>query len=224
METNPLFAAEDSDSEVFDGTSPSDHALTASLAARTNSSSSSRKSSYEDLGGVADDKRPSSVLDNAPMEISMAAPTDPVTPPTMVEWKPHPQDEVVGGDSPQQVQNGYRGSSNSDAGGELGTPPPQEDLKALYGSAVTVTIDPPRDDGNDEVASYLEGGRSNRRGGIVDPQTQEEKRVSLAELFDGDSDEEGEEFDLFKDLDDVDLSEEDESEPPPPTKICLLSK
>ena len=242
METNPLFAVEDSDSEVFDGSSPSDHTLapSASLAARTNSSSSSRKSSYEDLGG--DDKRPASVLDHAPMEMSMS--TNPSTPPTMVEWKPRPQDEVAGGDSPRhhhhhhhhhhQAQNGYRAGSNSD-GGVASPPTPQEDLKALYGSAVTVTIDPPRDDGNDEVTSYLEGGRGDATpppapegGDAKEEENGGRKHRSLADLFDGESDEEGkgkgEEFDLFKDLDDMDLSEEDESEPPPPTKICLLSK
>ena len=245
METSPLFAVEDSDSEVFDGTSPSDHTLlAASVTGRTNSSSSSRKSSYEDLVGVADSvvKHPSSVLDHhpsVPIETLMTTPiSDSSIPPShaKVEWKP---EEVGCGDSPHQAQNGYGQGSSSDGvgGGESPSVPPQEDLKALYGSAVTVTIDPPRDDnngGNDEVINYLEGGRpvGGSRGGSETPQAQgvgegegvSTKPPSLSELFDAESSEERENFDLFRELDDVDLSEEDDGEPPPPTKICLLSK
>lgn len=189
---------EESDSEVFEGSS------TEHVYARTNSSSSSRKSSYED---TMDDKTPLP-LDHH-RELSPAGETpSPAKPPTVVEWKPQgvrQHDPIL--DSPRM-----RGGK--DSGSEGLESPPGEDLKAIYGSTVTVTIDPPQDNGGGvdaEVSDYLDGSR-----------VQEAKTRNLADMF-GRQDKEEVNSDLFESLNESDL-EEDDSEPAPPTKICLMSK
>lgn len=229
--------ADDSDVEVFEG-----HSMTSDPPfARTNSSSSSRKSSYEGAGGLGvglDDKLSDTAPDPSQDEIPMEASDDPSTippppgppnPPTVVEWKPQglteeeeeEEDEEVGVVPPtHSPQNGYpstEGVADSSPQGGGG------DLKELYGSTVTVTIDPPLDEeggGADEAMSqYLDGRES----------CSSKNRRSLAELF-GRGDSEVEEAaenldrDLFQSLDEMDLTEEEDNEPPPPTKICLLSK
>jgi len=209
-----LIFNEDSDSEVFDGTSHSssvEHPF-----ARTNSSSSSRKSSCYEAALPTDDKLPGSAAEPPNLELGMSmmetTPTNstacsPVNPST-VEWKPRllAEQEAAALDSPRNDSNSERSIS------------PQQDLKALYGSTVTVTIDPPRDVGgvevDDEVSRYLNGMVE----GSSEPR-------SLADVFGKDSvGVADEEHNLFKDLNEMDLIEEEDTEPPPPTKICLLSK
>lgn len=194
-----MYCEAESDSEVFEGSG-------AELPfARTSSSSSSRKSSYED---PMDDK-PSLPPDH--QELSPTAgdhmTPSPANPPTVVEWKPQ---------GVQMELDPLTGSPQTRGSGSEGLDSPPGDLKAIYGSTVTVTIDPPRDNGGGvdaEVSDYLDGGRG-------------EEQVltrNLADLF-GNQDSSQEDFDLFESLNKVDIAEEDEGEPPSPTKICLMSK
>lgn len=199
-----MFCEAESDSEVFEGNG-------AELPfARTSSSSSSRKSSYED---PMDDKPsfPPDHQESPPAANHMTPSPLPSNPPTVVEWKPRgiemePEPSIGSPKTPV-------------GGGSEGLEAPQGDLKAIYGSTVTVTIDPPRDNGGGvdaEVSDYLDGGGRRR----------EEEALSgtrnLVDLFDNQDD--AEDFDLFDSLNKVDIAEEDDSEPPPPTKICLMSK
>ena len=200
-----MFCEAESDSEVFEGNG-------AELAfARTSSSSSSRKSSYED---PMDDKHslPSDQQELAPTADHMTPSPSPSNPPTVVEWKPH------GIEMEAEPSIGSPKTSQGGAGSE-GLETPQGDLKAIYGSTVTVTIDPPRDNGGGvdaEVSDYLDGGGGRKEEEVV------ARTRNLMDLFDNQDDDE--DIDLFGSQNKVDIAEEDDSEPPPPTKICLMSK
>jgi hypothetical protein len=129
----------------------------------------------------------------------------PTNPPIVIEWKP--QGVEMDAESPQT-----QGAVSEDMDN------PQGDLKAIYGSTVTVTIDPPRDNGGGvdaEVSDYLGGGRGEVEASVG--------AKSLLDLF-GNQDNSEEDFDLFESLNEMDVVEEDESEPVAPTKICLMSK
>lgn len=205
------FNTEDSDVEVFENNST----MSEPIFARTNSSSSSRKSSYEEVG--VDDKLSIDADQSLEDEISGDPLTSPpsMNAPTVVEWKP--QDPMErDGVTLDSSQNDSKEPANSDP---LNSPQ-GEDLKEIYGSAVTVTIDPPADDnidgGDDVVSRYLDG-KENR------PSSHGFSQRSLMELFEKRGDTEAD-FDLFESLNESDLAEEEDREPPPPTKICLLSK
>lgn len=195
---------EESDSEVFECNS------TEAAFARTSSSSSSRKSSYEDV----DDKAslpPDHHLVLSPSGDHMTSPSPAGNPPTIVEWKPQ------GAQLEQDLASPRTGGSKDSSSESLDSPP-AGDLKAIYGSTVTVTIDPPQDTGGGvdaEVSSYLDGG-----GG--DKEIPAGRTRNLADMF-GKPDDEV--FDLFESLNEADLADsEDDGEPATPTKICLLSK
>ena len=102
-------------------------------------------------------------------------------------------------------------------------------LKAPYKPTVIVTIDPPQDSwGGVEDGGGVGAGGEEGAGLRREPPAVTEKATrSLTELFGTPlGAEEGEDSsdELFHDLNEMDLAEEDESEPAPPTKICLLSK
>lgn len=214
VETGDSFI-EDSDSEVFDGNSFASERV----FPRTSSSSSSRKSSYEDdkpsLGGGGDHQ---SLPESRQMETASPADHIPSTSPPPPEWKPQVRVEPLLETASPTMPSGSPCVVSKGVEME-GVESPVDDLKALYGSTVTVTIDPPRDDDGGEVdaavSRYLDGG-----GGGVCPVAEVR---SLADMFGKGSDEEGE-VDLFETLDKTDLAEQEEVECAPPTKICLLSK
>ena len=225
METGDIFI-EDSDSEVFDGNSLASERV----FPRTSSSSSSRKSSYEDdkpslSGGSGGDQQ--SLPESRPMETTSPAATTtaPSSPSqTIVEWKPQPEVALEATASPTTSPDSPC-VLGKDVEMEEGVESPVDDLKALYGSTVTVTIDPPRDDDGGEVdavvSRYLDGGGGGGGGGGCPvPEVR-----SLADMFGkGSAEEEEAEVDLFETLDQTDLAEQEEVECSPPTKICLLSK
>lgn len=236
MDTSSV--VEDSDSEVFEGnhnTSISSDTLytnntaivtnmatnmatmTGTMAARTQSSSSSRRSSYENESTSAHESRPT-VANETNDTSELDQPEDSLSPSTnsaTVEWKPDD-----GGLSPPSPP-----LPPASTGGDVDEPEdvPEGDLKAVYGATLTVTIDPPRDDedGNDVISEYLDGGSGSNREHLPLPS----KGRSLAELFGDDSCSDGiREADIYESLNDLDMSEEEDCDPPPPTKICLLSK
>ena len=221
-----LIAEDTDDPEVFEGNST----LSDPIFARTSSSSSSRKSSYEDGVGLGmDDKLSDQTLEDGQMELAATDSGDPMTsplgpnPPTVVEWKPQEPTERDNVSFDAQ-QNGCHEPMNSDP---LSSPRTTEDLKELYGSAVTVTIDPPLDDGqsgtDDAVARYLDGKESSHNSSSSNNGSSGCSNRSLAELF-GKGEDLSTDFDLFESVNESDLADEEDSEPPPPTKICLLSK
>lgn len=224
-----MLFTEDSDSEVFERTSTASVGADPHLFARTNSSSSSRKSSYEE---GTENRTPllmadPSTTDSTGQMLMEVGPGNALSvasaaPPTIVEWKPQGEAKDDGLLERRQ-QNGYKelGSEGvvSSPGGQGARQGEEGDLEALYGSTVTVTIDPPRDDdvgggADDIVARYLDG----KEEGVMTRGVR-----SLAELFDSEGAEE-EELDLFRNMEKVDLLEEEDLDTPSPTKICLLSK
>ena len=107
------------------------------------------------------------------------SPTTAFARPTVVEWRPEEchSDEASLPSTPQDESEGQMGMSEGDTGredevGEVmgvansGSIKEEEEeyMNNVYGSTVTVTIDPPRDSGqgdeNDPVYRYLGGGAS----------------------------------------------------------------
>lgn len=254
-------AAEDSDVDVFDSTS----SLSEPAHARTSSSSSSRKSSYEDgssgsgaggAGQTLDDKLSAVISGDQPLEeghatsdtsgdhpmsspLSLPPPNqnfggNSPGPPTVVEWRPqdHGAEVGVAVSLPTPSPRSGRGQSAE----PMSSP---RDLKEIYGSAVTVTIDPPLDDGgvggaDDEVSRYLGGSGGGGEGSIGGQSSTSRppssllhgtgcSHAGLGELF-GKGEDAAMDFDLFESLDESDLAEEEDKDPPPPTRICFLSK
>ena len=224
----------DSDSEVFEGHSTA----TASLEQNRRSSvSSSRRSSYDDMV-----KPPSDLVNQTLVNHQEGGPLS--SPPQMrtaiVEWKPHdPATMVEVDEGEKEEERGgriYCSPQNEvdSIKDDVATSPP--DLSAVYRSTVTVTIDPPRDEGGegggreaseDLVAQYLNGGRERGGGGGRGDNDDaaggggDEEPFSLEDLFGKDSPE-TDKCDLYESLNEIDMSE-DECEVTP-TKIYLLSK
>ena len=253
---------------------------------RTASTSSSRKSSYEEAGQherksamAAPFHPPPSLLSRSTgRQRNESPPTNGVSRPTVVEWKPeetHSDVEVSLPSTPRNEGEGPRSAGTSEMDGKEeeevvpsavgvvdGCSSKDEEetyMSDVFNSTVTVTIDPPRDNGqgddqDDPVYRYLEGGASISSTALVDGRTnyvidggerpvegnrggEEEEgerqqsegggEEGMWERF-GAGVEEGVEGDcggdLFDDLNDVDLSEEEDSETPPPVKLCLLSR
>ena len=205
---------EDSDSEVFEGNSNTSEQI---AFPRTNSSSSSRKSSYNEDGTNLEKPPPADVsqsislgqqVDLGPSDDRLSSSPSHIS---VVEWKPGSQLE----DNLSHHSSSPNGNKESIS--DIGTCSEGGDLKMMYGSTVTVTIDPPRDDGGEDVMSqYL--GRSEMEE-ITEPCSTK----VLGGLFEKPSIEE-EECDLYESLNDMDMAEEEDHDLPPPTKIYLLSR
>jgi len=261
--------------EPFLGSFPASSILAA--GSRTASTSSSRKSSYEEAGQHERRSAVAASFHPPPAHLSRSAgrqqnespPTcNNVSRPTVVEWKPeetHSDVEVSLPSTPRDEGEGQSGASEIDQGKEeeeeelpsavsvVDNCSPKEEeetyMSGVFNSTVTVTIDPPRDNGqgsdqDDPVYRYLEGGTSIASTTLGDGRTghvTSESRV-VGECGEGEgqqseegnegmwggfseSMEEGEEGeDLFDDLNDVDSSEEEDSDTSPPVRLCLLSR
>ena len=209
---------EDSDSEVFDQTSNASELPT--FATRTTSSSSSRKSSYDDEG-ILDKPLDVDIASGCTGEVGPSPSNIPASSsPTLtaiVEWKPENLEEEKEDEKYHLLsvspQNG------SDEKNLEGVRSPH-DLEEMYGSTLTVTIDPPKDEGDDDavMSDYLDGKRDQGERQGLTPEG-----CSVEDLFWKDCDEKEEICDLYDCLNEVDIEEED-IEPPPPTKIYLLSR
>lgn len=181
------------DVEVFDAnsnnsttatTSHFDHTLpiTTTSATRTGSSSSSRKSSYDDMHQERSREvllHPSPLFQALPGSSSKprnGSPVSSIARPTVVEWRPeeNQSDENSLPSTPQDGEDrnlgeAGGGASKEEEGEEMVraeevTSPKEEEeyMNGMYSSTVTVTIDPPRDgdqgDEDDPVTRYLGGG------------------------------------------------------------------
>lgn len=271
------------DVEVFDG-NPNDvtaatssshfeHTLpaTATATGRTGSSSSSRKSSYDDTlqeKSIPTEEIPihlPPLLPTMPTAVNKphnGSPASSLTRPTVVEWRPEESqsDENSLPRTPQDEEDENLGAVRRGAGKDeeeeeedemveaeevMSSKEEDEFMNEVYSSTVTVTIDAPRDgdqgDEDDPVTRYL--------GGSVDPRINfnsgesEEKRGcdrsgdggggtvecdggGLWKMFGGDEEgDQGEEDgDLYECLNDVDMSDEEDCDSPPPIRLCLLSR
>ena len=260
-----VYNGDSDDVEVFDANLNNG---IATATARAGSSSSSRKSSYNDA------------LHDRPMVASGDASLHPLSPstqmlprvtskphnsstalslahPMVVEWRPEENqlDENSLPTTPQDKEDGSLRVTKKEVAEEetvgeeeIASPNEQDEfMNDVYSSTVTVTIDVPRDenqgDEDDPMTRYL-GGSVTPRGKFHSGGGREsEKGVREAygggvgcdggvgglwsifgEEATGGEQRQEEEDDLYECLNEVDMAEDEDSDTPPPVRLCLLSR